>query len=163
MDGHEVFVTSRVGLLAFVRRTKMPKPSTSEIVAETKLSDRIGVSAGSRWFRIEGPRVVRCAESVPICWSELYLRADLPHRRMMLAGDFDIANLIRQRIEQEVGATVLSAEVAHELQAEKSSAALVVTHRHFHSEGGLEAVGVHTLPVDRYRIVTTIGGHAAAG
>lgn len=95
----------------------------------------------------------------PFCWSEVYLRSDLPHRRMVLTGRFGIANLVRQRIEQVVTGTLLASDLADALDAEKGSAALVVTHRHVDANGALEAVGIHTHPAERYRIVTSVGAH----
>ncbi|WP_415638957.1 GntR family transcriptional regulator [Prescottella defluvii] len=157
--GHQAFVTSAVGLLAFVQRTRIQNPIANDVVADEDLEDQLGVPLGSEWYRVAGPRVVRGTELPPICWSEVYLRADLPHRRMVLTGRFDIGNLVRQRIEQQVSGSVLAPSLARALGAESGSAALVVTHRHIDSSGALEAVGRHTHPADRYRIATSIGSH----
>ncbi|MCL2535546.1 MAG: GntR family transcriptional regulator, partial [Nocardiaceae bacterium] len=105
VDGYHAFVTSRADMLAFVNGTRIRDPEVNEVVAHPDLSQRIGVPTGSEWYCVSGPRVLRDTALPPICWSELYLRADLPHRRMMLTGRFDMTNLVRQRIVQEVTAT----------------------------------------------------------
>lgn len=154
---YRAFVTSRAEMLAFVQRTRIRDPETSVVVADDDLSERIGVPPGSEWYRVSGARVLRESALPPVCWSELYLKADLPHRRMLLTGRFDIVNLVRQRIAQEVAADTVSAAVADRIDAEKGSAALVVVHRHFSAGDVLEAVGVHTHPADRYRVETPVG------
>ena len=158
---YQAFVTSRAEMLAFVQRTRIRDPETSVVVAEHDLSKRIGVPVGSEWYRVSGVRVLRESSLPPVCWSELYLKADLPHRRMLLTGRFGIVNLIRQRIAQEVVADTLPAEMADRLGVEKGSAALVVVHRHFSASDVLEAVGVHTHPADRYRVSTSVGSPIA--
>jgi DNA-binding GntR family transcriptional regulator len=55
-------------------------------------------------------------------------------------------------IEQEIRADLLDQERADALNAELSSAALVVVRRHRDPEGRLIAIGVHTHPSDRFSI-----------
>ncbi|PTR24831.1 GntR family transcriptional regulator [Rhodococcus sp. OK519] len=155
--GHQAFVTSSIGMLAFVERTRIVDPIAKIVVADNYLADRIGVPTESEWYCVSGPRIVRGSALPPICWSEVYLRSDLPHRQMVMTGEFGIGNLVRQRIEQVVSGAVLSSDLSHALDAENGSAALVVTHRHVNSNGLLEAVGIHTHPADRYRIMTSVG------
>jgi GntR family transcriptional regulator len=155
--GHQAFVTSSLGMLAFVEHTRILDPCSNIVVADSDLATRIGVPAGSEWYRVSGPRVIRGSVMPPFCWSEVYLRSDLPHRRMVLTGRIGIRNLVRQRIEQVVTGTLLAPALAQALGAESLSAALVVTHRHVDSSGALEAVGIHTHPADRYSIVTAVG------
>ncbi|MDH6677045.1 GntR family transcriptional regulator [Rhodococcus sp. LBL1] len=158
---YQAFVTSRAEMLAFVQRTRIREPATNIVAADPYLSERIGVPVGSEWYCVSGARVLRGSSAAPVCWSELYLKADLPHRRMLLTGRFDIVNLVRQRIEQEVAAETVVPAVADALGVEKASAALIVVHRHFNSGDVLEAVGVHTHPADRYRVATSVGSSIA--
>lgn len=155
--GHQAFVTSSQGMLAFVERTRILDPKSNIVVADNDLSERVGVPVGSEWYCVSGPRGLRNSTRPPFCWSEVYLRSDLPHRRMVLTGRFGIGNLVRQRIEQVVTGTLLTSALATALDVEEGSAAMVVTHRHVNSNGALEAVGVHTHPAERYRIVTWVG------
>jgi len=161
VGGYQAFVTSRAEMLAFVQHTRIRDPRANIVVAEEDLSERLGVPVGSEWYCVSGAREVRGSAAAPVCWSELYLKADLPHRRMLLTGRFDIVNLVRQRIEQEVAAEAVAPAVASALGVEKASAALVVVHRHFNSIDVLEAVGVHTHPADRYRVATSVGSSIA--
>ncbi|WP_241665657.1 GntR family transcriptional regulator [Prescottella subtropica] len=155
-DGYHAFVAGRAELLAFVQRTRIRRPVSNVLVADRGLADRLGVAVGSEWFCVSGVRELRESSGPPPCWSELYLRADLPHRQMLMSGRFDIVNLIRQRITQEVSAAEVPAAAATALGVEKGSAALVVTHRHFDMDDLLEAVGVHVHPAERYRVVTSV-------
>lgn len=161
VGGYQAFVTSRAEMLAFAQRTRIRDPSTNIVAADADLSDRIGLPVGSVWYCVSGAWELRGAPAAPVCWSEVYLKADLPHRRRLLAGRFDIVNLVRQRIEQEVVAETVAPEVASALGVEKASAALVVVHRHFNSSDVLEVVGVHTHPADRYRVATSVGSSIA--
>lgn len=131
MGGHQAFVTSRAGMLSFVRHTRIRHPVTNSVVVDRELAALTGLPTGTEWFCVKGPRVIRESDLPPICWSELYLRADLPYRDMLLTAKFDIANLVRQRIEQEVSATRLAGAVSEALDVESGSAALVVVHRYF--------------------------------
>ncbi|QKT13480.1 GntR family transcriptional regulator [Rhodococcus sp. W8901] len=162
MGGHQAFVTSRAGMLSFVRHTRIRHPVTNSVVVDRELAALTGLPTGTEWFCVKGPRVIRESDLPPICWSELYLRADLPYRDMLLTAKFDIANLVRQRIEQEVSATRLAGAVSEALDVESGSAALVVVHRYFDSSDVLEAVGVHIHPADRYRVATSVGSQLTA-
>lgn len=155
--GYRAFVTSRAEMLAFVQCTTIRDPHAEVVAADNDLSERLGVAVGSEWYCVSGPRELRGSPRAPMCWSELYLRADLPHRTMLLTGKFDIVNLVRQRIEQEVLAGTVPAGIADALGTGERDAALVVVHRHYSSSDELEAVGVHTHPAGRYRITTSVG------
>ena len=47
--GHQAFVTSSLGMLAFVERTRIADPSSEIIVAESNLAKRVGIPVGSEW------------------------------------------------------------------------------------------------------------------
>ncbi|WP_430334467.1 GntR family transcriptional regulator [Rhodococcus sp. ACT016] len=161
VDGYRAFVTSRAEMLAFVQSTWIRDPETNIVVADIDLAERMSVPVGSEWYCVSGARELRGSSIPPVGWSELYLKADLPHRRMLLTGRFDIVNLVRQRIEQEAAAEAVPPAIADALGVEIGSAALVIVHRHFNSHDVLEAVGVHTHPAGRYRIATSVGSSIA--
>ncbi|QCQ92742.1 GntR family transcriptional regulator [Rhodococcus sp. SGAir0479] len=156
-DGYEAFVSTRAEMLAFVQRTRIRDPITNIVAADDHLARRIGVPPDSEWYCVSGVRELLGSPIEPFCWSELYLRADLPYRRMLLTGRFDMANLVRQRISQEVVADTVSAAVSSALGVEKGSAALVVVHRYFSSGDAMDAVAIHTHPAGRYRVATSVG------
>lgn len=160
-DGYHAFVSSRAEMLAFVQRTRIRDPIANIVVADQFLADRVGVPLGSEWYCVSGVRELVGSPVEPFCWSEVYLRVDLPYRQMVLTGRFDMADLVRQRIAQEVVAERLSAAVSAALGVEKNGVALVVSHRYFSSGDDLEAVAVHTHPADRYRVTTSVGSSIA--
>jgi GntR family transcriptional regulator len=135
--------------------TRLLKPHSGEIVLSRVLAQRIGARAGSEWFMMEGPRVSRKGRSLPLCWSEHYLRADLP-REQHVRGEFTAKDLRNTEVEQTIYADLLDSRIADALDAVPGSAALVVSRRHRNKRGQIISVGIHTHPADRYVISTIL-------
>jgi DNA-binding GntR family transcriptional regulator len=114
---------------------------------------RVGAAAGSVWFLVEGPRYRRSDPDVALCWSEQYLRSDLP-RTAVVRGEFTAAEVARFPVTQTISAGVLSSRHAAALDCEPGSAALVIARRNRDDQGRLISVGIHTHPAERYSITT---------
>ena len=97
----------------------------------------------------------------PLCWSEQYLRSNLP-REKFISGRFTSEDVATHAIEQTISAALLGDDLAVELDAVPGSAALVITRRHRDRRGHLDSVGIHTHPADRYTITTMIPATARA-
>lgn len=151
------FISSKDEIVTLVKQTKIHQPSTSEIVADFDLAEKLGAEPGSRWFLVAGVRQLRTGSAKPLCWSDQYLSSEAPGRDRLVRGDFDRESLHGQTIEQEVRATLLTNEVAAALDAESGSAALVITRRHYTQDGTLLSVSFHIHPADRYSIKTELG------
>ncbi|PTR28821.1 GntR family transcriptional regulator [Rhodococcus sp. OK519] len=150
------FVSSKDEIITLVEKTKIRRPSTGEVVADFALAARLDVEPGSRWFLVAGPRYLRTGSKQPLCWSDQYIRAEAPGRERLLRGDFDRESLRGHTIEQEVRAAMLTDDVAAALDAEPRAPALVITRRHYATDGAMLSVSFHIHPADRYSIRTTL-------
>ena len=148
--------SSTSDIIDFVRYTEVRNPETSEVLVDGELADRLGVRAGALWFRIQGLRSMRSGEHPPMCWSEQYLRAELPGRDVLAQSSFDQASIETHRIEQEVRAEPMPERFAAALGVAAGSPALVVARRHFNDLHGLLSVSLHTHPGDRFKVTSVL-------
>lgn len=149
---YQPLASNAADIVELVAQTRIVRPTTQELTADRDLAKRLGTKMGSTWWMMAGVRKRRDRRGQPLCFSEQYLRADLP-RDHLLHGIIDPADPITGRFEQIITATVLSDAMARSLAADPGSAALVITRRHRDSSGRLVSVGIHTHPADRFTIV----------
>ncbi len=140
-----------------IRRTKIRTPVVRDVVADAASAARLGVSRGSRWVCIEGPRVLREQPAVPVCWSEQYLRPNAEHVSRVLRGDVSAEEARVFDVEQTISAALLDDEIADRLGASPGPA-LVIRRRRLDSRGHVRSVGVHTHPADRYQVTSILRG-----
>jgi GntR family transcriptional regulator len=151
MAGYQPVAQSAADIVALAAETRLVKPDSREVVADAALARRIGARRGSAWFLMEGVRARRGHDEVGLCWSEHYLRGDLP-REKLLRGRFTAEQLAGTLVEQTISASLLDDAMAAALDAEPGSAALVITRRNRELSGRLISVGIHSHPADRYAI-----------
>ncbi|BBX63312.1 transcriptional regulator [Mycobacterium saskatchewanense] len=149
---YQPLASNAADIVELVANTRIVRPTTRELVADRNLAKRLGTKGGTRWWVMTGVRKHRGRQGQPLCFSEQYLRAELP-RDQLVHGIIDPGNPITSRFEQTITAVVLSREMAQPMAADPGSAALVITRRHRDSSGRLLAVGIHTHPADRFTIV----------
>jgi GntR family transcriptional regulator len=104
---------------------------------------------------IEGLRALRRGDETPLCWSEQYLRSDVP-REKLLRAEFTLDEVASQVVEQIVSAALIDERMGNALGSKVGDPALVITRRHLDARGRLISVGVHTHPADRFSIVTKL-------
>jgi GntR family transcriptional regulator len=153
--GYQPVAQSAADIAILAAETRLSSPWTGEVVANAELARRMGVRRGTRWSVIEGKRVRRHGDDTPLCWSEHYLRGDLP-ADTLLRDHLTIDMMARQRVEQTISASLLPVRFAQALETEVGGAALVITRRHRDQGGRLISVGIHTHPADRYSITTNL-------
>jgi DNA-binding GntR family transcriptional regulator len=151
-NAYQPLVASAGDIVELVAQTRIVRPVTGELVADRALAKHLGTRVGTNWWRLAGVRKRRDRQGPPLCYSEQYLRAELP-REQLMHGIIDPDEPITGRFEQEISALVLSDEMARDLEAATGSAALVITRRHRDFSGRLVSVGIHTHPADRFTIV----------
>jgi GntR family transcriptional regulator len=142
-------------IAALAAETTLINPESEEILLTRALGRRLGAQVGSAWFMMEGPRVSRRGSNRPLCWSEHYLRADVP-REQHVRGEFTARDIANMEVEQTIYADLLDSRIAEALDAESGGAALVVARRHRNKRGQIIGVGIHTHPADRYVISTIL-------
>jgi GntR family transcriptional regulator len=155
VGSYPTFATSTDDIASLAAETKLLRPESGEITVDAATARRIGTRSGTSWFSLRGLRVQRANTDLPICWSEHYLRADVP-RDKFLRGRLALEDVAAASVEQTVTAQLMEASMAAVLGVEPSSAALVVTRRHRDKRGRVVSVGIHTHPADRYKIVTSV-------
>jgi GntR family transcriptional regulator len=151
MAGYQPLAESAADIVALAAETRLVKPNSSEVLADAALARRIGARRGTAWFLMEGVRARRGQSEAGLCWSEHYLRGDLP-RETLLRGKFTANDVTAMRVEQTISASLLDEHMASALDAEPGSAALVITRRNRDRSGRLVSVGIHSHPADRYAI-----------
>ena len=151
MAGYHPVAQSAADIVALAAETRLVKPESREVLADAALARRIGARRGTTWFLLEGVRARRGRDEAALCWSEHYLRGDLP-RQVLLRGQFTADDVAATRVQQTISASLLDAHMASALEAEPGSAALVITRRNRDRSGRLISVGIHSHPADRYAI-----------
>jgi GntR family transcriptional regulator len=141
MAGYQPVAQSAADIVALAAETRLVKPDSREVLADAALARRIGARRG--------------LDEVGLCWSEHYLRGDLP-REKLLRGKFTAENLTGTVVEQTISASLLDTRMAAALDAEPGSAALVITRRNREQSGRLISVGIHSHPADRYAITMVL-------
>jgi GntR family transcriptional regulator len=152
---YQPLVQTAADVAALAAETRLVRPQTGEVKLTTDMAKRLGARAGSRWLLVQGVRARRSEPDTPLCWSEQYLRSNLPREKFM-SGRFTTEDVATHAIEQTISAALLTDDLAAALDAVAGTPALVITRRHRDDRGHLHSVGIHTHPADRYTITTTI-------
>jgi len=152
---YQPFVQTAADVATLANETRLLRPRTSEVKLNAAMARRLGARASTTWLLVQGVRARRTEPDTPLCWSEQYLRSNLPRDKFM-SGRFTTEDVATHAIEQTISATLLTDDIAAALGAVAGSAALVITRRHRDGRGHLDSVGIHTHPADRYTITTTI-------
>lgn len=152
---YQPVATSPSDIVSLATNTRLVEPRTAEITLSRAAARRVGAPAGSRWFLIEGRRTTRQRPHELLCWSEHYLRHDLP-RDQLVTGTFTLDQVAAHHVTQTITATLLDEDIAAALDATPGAAALVITRTHRDDRARLVSVGIHTHPADRFRITTTV-------
>lgn len=155
VGGFRTFAHSGDDIVLLAETTRLTRRESLDVVLDRALARRLGARAGSMWHLIRGVRVSRGQPDQALCWSEHYLRGDLPREEQLVMPRRD--SFSKYVVEQTVSAERLDASIARALDAEPDSPALVVTRRMRSKNGKLVNVGIHTHPGDRYTITTTVG------
>jgi GntR family transcriptional regulator len=155
MAGYQPVAQSAADIVALAAETRLVKPDSREVLADAALARRIGARRGTTWFLMEGVRARRGQSEPGLCWSEQYLRGDLPRERL-LQGKFTAEHLAGTLVEQTISASLLDTRMATALGAEPGSAALIITRRNREQSGRLISVGIHSHPADRYAITMVL-------
>jgi GntR family transcriptional regulator len=151
MTKYQPVAQSAADIATLAAETRLVKPVSFEVLVDAALSRRTGIRAGTRWFVLQGPRVRRSEDALPLCWSEHYQIADAP-RSLLLRGNITAEDVSRTRIEQTISGGLVEEYMAKGLKAKSGGPALVVSRRAKDKRGRLVSVGIHTHPADRYSI-----------
>jgi DNA-binding GntR family transcriptional regulator len=115
-------------LMQYATEARYAVDKSGIVVADSALAERLGCDAGQRWLRVEGFRYT-AAEQTPICWTEVFVRADYAGIGLMIGRR---SGTIYSWIEEMYGVRVGSVE--QELRVEPMPEAIAATLR---SETGM--------------------------
>ncbi|CAL8480415.1 GntR family transcriptional regulator (plasmid) [Caballeronia sp. S22] len=126
-------------------------------VSDASLCAMLQAKPGETWLRLEGIR--RSPESVdPICHTEVYIQPafrslrgieDEPHTPIFTMIERQFGEQIA-RVEQEIRAMALPADIARLVNAKARSPALWLSRRYFNKRGEIVEAAVSIHPADRF-------------
>jgi len=160
---YAVAVGSLSELLAFLDVTTVKPFDVSEVIANRALAADLRCPVGTRWLRVRTLRTP-AGGSVPISWTEYYLQ---PRFRAVLSQigkkPGPVYPILERRykvsiasIEQDIGACLLSRQIAAAVSSKAGSAALRVIHRMASATDGVLYCTVSVYPAERFRYVQTL-------
>jgi GntR family transcriptional regulator len=151
-------VRSADELLDYAKFTRAAILTTETIVIDDRLSTRLGLPLGGEWVRL-GLLRSRDGQSAPFAYSEVYIQPRFADVLADFGAEAELFALIEQRhalvirrIEQEIEATVVDANIASRLNVPVGSPSLQVLSKFYSSEGELIEVGLVSFPASRYKV-----------
>ena len=150
-------------LLAFASGADLDIESVKMITVDTELASRTGLPEGEEWLAVLGFRQAVDAEYTH-CWTEYYInRAYAAVGRLLPRHTGPVFPLIEDlfgvsvvEVHQEIGAVLLSPELAVRLDVGAGSAALEIFRTYKTSDGDVAQITVNTHPAPRFRHATTL-------
>jgi DNA-binding GntR family transcriptional regulator len=133
------------------------------IVIDKKQAATTGLTAGEQWLSVRGFGYMEGVEC-PVCWAEYFIHRDFAAiGRLLPRHSGPIFPLIEDyfgqsivEVHQEIGATLITAQLADDLQVEAGTAALEVRRTYTTSDGQVAQVTVSTHPASRFRHSMTL-------
>lgn len=144
-------------LLQYATRVRYQVERSGHVVADVDLAERLGCRKGDRWLRVEGFRYAD-SERVPVCWTEVFIRADYAGIGMMIGrrtGTIyswieEMYGVRVETVEQQIRCEPMPAAAAKELKA-KPGATAVGVHRYYKlGDGTLIEVASNIHAADRF-------------
>jgi DNA-binding GntR family transcriptional regulator len=155
VGAYQPVAQSAADIATLAADTRLLRPKSADVVTDAAMARRIGTRPGTEWFALWGVRIRRGDPSTPLCWSEHFLRADLPREKLLYAK-FTVEEVAAHNVTQTISASLLEVHVADALDAKSGSPALVITRRHRDRKGRLISAGIHIHPADRFEITGTL-------
>jgi DNA-binding GntR family transcriptional regulator len=160
---YAVAVGSLSELLAFLDVTTVRPVDAMEVAASRALAADLHCEPGTKWLRVRTLRTP-AGSTVPISWTEYYLqprfRAVVNHIGKRPGPVYPILErrykVSIASIEQDIGACLLSRQIAAAVSSKPGGAALRVIHRMASETDGVLYCTVSVYPADRFRYVQTL-------
>ena len=161
-------VNSADELLDYGKVTRFTVLTTETIRVDEALARLLEVPAGEEWVRLSLLRS-RDGQSAPFCYSEVYVAsafagaiADFESEGELFSAIERKYGIVVRRIEQEIEATLVDANIASRLNVPIGSPALRVRSKFFSSDGNLVEIGVVNFPASRYKMRLSLGRRASS-
>ena len=150
-------------LLAFASGAELDIESTRMVTIDAELASRTGLPEGEEWLAVLGFRQAVGAEYTH-CWTEYYInRAFAAVGRLLQRHTGPIFPLIEDlfgvsivEVHQEIGAVLITQELAGRLKAAAGAPAVEVHRTYKTSDGEVAQVTINTHPASRFRHSMTL-------
>ena len=144
-------------LIAYAAELRYVAESSSMIVADGPLAQRLGCAAGARWLRIEGFRY-REGEPAPVAWTEVFIHTDFAGVALNIGrkpGPIylwieEMYGQPIQTVRQEISACPMPSEIAPILGVEDSSAAIEVKRAYLFNDDITAEIAFTLHPAERF-------------
>jgi len=145
-------------LLAWAHGTEFCVESIAMVVIDADLAIQTGLTVGEEWLAVRGFRRAENTDN-PVCRTEYYVnRAFAAVGRMLQNHTGPIFPLIEDlfglsivEVHQQIGAVVISPELAEGLKVEPGTPALEMQRTYTTSDGEVAQVTINTHPAARFR------------
>jgi GntR family transcriptional regulator len=156
-------VSSLEELLQYATEARYEVDKSGVVVADQALADRLGCAVGQRWLRVEGFRYM-AGESSPICWTEVFVRADYAGIGLMIGRrSGTIYSWIEEMygvrvgsVEQVLSAELMPAAIAATLRARPGSMAIAIRRVYRLTDDEIVEVAFNLHPADRFSYSMTL-------
>lgn len=162
-------VRSAEELLDYAKITKATILTTETVRVDDKLSRRLDIPAGGEWVRL-GLIRHRDGQSAPFAYSEVYVLPRFADVIEAFGAEGELFSLIERRhnivisrVEQEIEATLVDANIASRLSVPVGSPSLFVRSKFFSAEGELVEIGLVSFPASRYKVRLALDRKVAIG
>jgi GntR family transcriptional regulator len=150
-------------LLAFASGAHFDIEATKMVTIDAELAERTGLPEGQEWLSVLGYRQAAGAEYTH-CWTEYYInRAFAAVGRLLQRHTGPIFPLIEDlfgisvvEVYQEIGAVLVTPELAGGLKVDAGSPAVEVHRTYRTSDGEIAQVTINTHPASRFRHSMTL-------
>lgn len=137
----------------------------ADVVADERLAAALECRPGQAWLRVRMLRVEKGPEQTPVCWTDAYLDPEegRPIAGQLRDGSGLLCTLIEQNsgravleVRQQIGATLLSEEIAPYLRASPHTAALEITRQYLDQAKQKFLITISTYPADAFKFTFSI-------
>lgn len=151
-------VRSAEELLDYAKISRATVLTTETVVVDENLAQRLDIPAGGEWVRL-GLIRNREGQTTPFAYSEVYILPRYADVIESFGAEGELFALIERRhgivirrVEQEIEATLVDANIASRLSVPLGSPSLFVRSKFYSSEGELVEIGLVSFPASRYKV-----------
>lgn len=150
-------------LVMYAAGTQYRADSSSILVADARLAERLEEPAGRRWLRIEGYRYGPDPQT-PICWTEVFVHADYAGVGLLLGRrPGPIYGWIEEQygeriteVEQSLRARPVAEQLAATLRIEPGSTVVEVRRTFRIASGKVAEISFNLYPAERFSFSMTL-------
>jgi GntR family transcriptional regulator len=149
-------ISSLEELLQYATEIRYEVAKSGMIVADRRLSARIGCAVGQRWLRLQG---IRTSKDEAVCWTEVFVHAQyagvglmIGHRSGSIFSFIEEMYAVRVgEVDQVLRVVPMPNEVCSDLGCEAGSMAVEIRRSYKLESGELVEIAFTLHPADRFK------------